>query len=175
MCGTKTSIAVRDNDFANLANFSYWAQSYVVLYSVQCIVSCNATTPIIVVVTIPPQRRYCVLTSHRLQIMTQASICPPLQSPKQICLKSSSPPCPGRGEKISFWGKLCVDYEFGKYRRPIKQSGEGSLVSWIRNATPPVKEGKPTLRIKTIYFKLKACNNTERVKYKSLCKWNTKL
>ena len=76
--------------------------------------------------------------------MTPTSICP--RAPSSSYNQQNKYAWNHHHQKISFWGKLCVDYEFGKYRRPIKQSGEGSLVSWIRNATPSPKEGKPAIK-----------------------------
>ena len=107
--------------FANLANSSYWGQSSL-CYIVYTLVDQYYGTILPIIIIIPPLFRYCVLTSHRLQIMTQTSICP-AQCPSSVYNQRKKNAIIIFVE-ILFWGKLCVDYEFGKYRRPIKQSGE---------------------------------------------------
>ena len=107
--------------FANLANSPYWGQSSL-CYIVYTLVDQYYGTILPIIIIIPPLFRYCVLTSHRLQIMTQTSICP-AQCPSSVYNQRKKNAIIIFVE-ILFWGKLCVDYEFGKYRRPIKQSGE---------------------------------------------------
>ena len=77
--------------FANLANSSYWGQSSL-CYIVYTLVDQYYGTILPIIIIIPPLFRYCVLTSHRLQIMTQTSICPahPLFTIKERKTRSSS-------------------------------------------------------------------------------------
>ena len=113
--------------FANLANSSYWGQSSL-CYIVYTHANQYYGTILPIIIIIPPLFGYCVLASHRLQIMTQTSICP-AQCPSSVYNQREKNAIVIFAE-ILFWGKLCVDYEFGKYRRPIKQSGENEGSPW---------------------------------------------
>ena len=129
--------------FANLANSSYWGQSSL-CYIVYTHANQYYGTILPIIIIIPPLFGYCVLTSHRLQIMTQTSICP-AQCPSSVYNQ--------RKKKRDH--HLCWDivlrqimcrlwiWKISKTNKAIW--GEGRVtpaVSWIQDTTPSIEGGK---------------------------------